>query len=141
MADIALKPAGRVILIIMAFLKRAKKEKTEPGSEEKKADKMEKIENSSKKENDSAARKSGLMPHITEKATFLGEKGAYVFKIKPSFNKIMVKEAVRKHYGVSPVKVRIINIPSSQIFIKRRTAVKPGFKKALVYLKKGDKIA
>ena len=84
---------------------------------------------------------SGLIPHITEKATFLGEKNAYVFKIEPEFNKIMVRQAVKKQYNVEPRKVRIINIPGKMVFIRRRQAQKAGYKKAIVYLKKGEKIA
>ena len=82
----------------------------------------------------------GLVPHITEKATFLGEKNAYVFKVEPEFNKIMVRQAVKKQYNVEPTKVRIINIPGKLVFIRRRQAQKTGYKKAVVYLKKGDKI-
>lgn len=82
----------------------------------------------------------GLIPHITEKATFLGEKDAYVFKVEPAFNKIMVRQAVKKQYNVEPVKVSIINIPGKTVFIRRRRAQRPGYKKAIVYLKKGDKI-
>ena len=83
---------------------------------------------------------SGLVPHITEKATFLGEKNAYVFKVEPEFNKIMVRQAMKKQYNVEPAKVRIINIPGKTVFIRRRRAQKAGYKKAVVYLKKGDKI-
>lgn len=83
---------------------------------------------------------SGLVPHITEKATFLNEKNAYVFKVEPKFNKIMVRQAVKKQYNVEPSKVRIINIPGKMVFIKRRQAQKASYKKAIVYLKKGDKI-
>ena len=83
---------------------------------------------------------SGLVPHITEKASFLGEKNAYVFKVETAFNKIMVRQAVKKQYNVEPRKVRIINIPGKTVFIRRRQAQKAGYKKAVVYLKKGDTI-
>lgn len=84
---------------------------------------------------------SGLVPHITEKATFLGEKNGYVFKIEPKLNKLMVRQAVKKQYNVEPAKVRIINIPGKKVFIRRRQAQRPGYKKAIVYLKKGEKIS
>ena len=107
----------------MAILRKAKKEET------KKAEVSE---------NKPAV--SDLIPHITEKATFLGEKNAYVFKVEPEFNKIMVRQAVKKQYNVEPTKVRIINIPGKMVFIRKRQAQKAGYKKAVVYLKKGDKI-
>ena len=79
-------------------------------------------------------------PHITEKTTFLSEKNAYVFKtIEPEFNKIMVRQAVKKRRNVEPRKVRIINIPGKMVIIRRRQAQKPGYKKAIVYLKKAIK--
>ena len=82
----------------------------------------------------------GLVPHVTEKATFLGQKNVYVFKTEPKFNKIMIRQTVKKQYNVEPMKVRIINIPGKTVFIRRRRAQKPGYKKAIIYLKKGDKI-
>lgn len=118
----------------MAFLRKTKKEETEKiqKTDKKVSEKTEVSENK--------AVPSGLIPHITEKATFLGEKNAYVFKIKPEFNKIMVRQAVKKQYNVEPAKIRIINLPGKTVFIRRRQAQRPGCKKALVYLKKGDKI-
>lgn len=126
---------ARVILIDMAFLRKTKKEETKETAKAKKktSQKTEVPENK--------AVSSGLAPHITEKATFLGEKNAYVFKIEPEFNKIMVKQTVKKQYNVEPTKVRIINIPGKMVFIRRRKARRPGYKKAVVYLKKGEKIA
>ncbi|KKT21258.1 MAG: 50S ribosomal protein L23 [Parcubacteria group bacterium GW2011_GWB1_43_8] len=53
----------------------------------------------------------------------------------------MVRQAVKKQYNVEPTKVRIINIPGKTVFIRRRQAQKSGYKKAIVYLKKGDKIS
>lgn len=81
-----------------------------------------------------------IKPHITEKASAFNEKGVYVFKVAGNFNKIMVKETVKKMYGAIPEKVSIINVPSKTIFMKRKRAEKPGYKKAIVYLKKGEKI-
>lgn len=119
----------------MAISRKIKKEETkETAKAEKKVSK--KTEASQKK-----AVSFGLVPYITEKATFLGEKNAYVFKVEPEFNKIMVRQAVKKQYNVEPTKVRIINIPGKMVFIRRRQAQKAGYKKAIVFLKKGDKIA
>lgn len=119
----------------MAFLRKIKKEETKEIPKAKK--KVSKKSEVSEKKTASF----GLVPHITEKATFLGEKNAYVFKVKPEFNKIMVRQAVKKQYNVEPTKVRIINIPGKTVFIRRRQAQKAGYKKAIVFLKKGEKIA
>ncbi len=79
-------------------------------------------------------------PHITEKASFLSEKGVYVFKVPKRANKILVKRAVKDLYGFEPKKVGIVNIPSKTRFSRGRRGVSSGYKKALVYLKEGDKI-
>ncbi|MEK7575511.1 MAG: 50S ribosomal protein L23 [Patescibacteria group bacterium] len=79
-------------------------------------------------------------PHITEKATFLNEGNVYVFEIKPKSNKIMVKQAIKELYGVAPKKIRIINSPSKTRFFRGQKGEKSGYKKAMVYLKEGDKI-
>ena len=118
----------------MAILRKVKKEETE------KTEKAEKKVSKKKEVSESKTAVSVLVPHITEKATFLGEKNAYVFKVEPEFNKIMIRQAVKKQYNVEPAKVRIINIPGKTVFIRRRRAQKAGYKKAVVYLKKGDKI-
>jgi large subunit ribosomal protein L23 len=79
-------------------------------------------------------------PHITEKATFLNERNVYVFEIKPKSNKIMVKQAIKELYGVVPKKIRIINSPSKTRFFRGQKGEKGGYKKAMIYLKEGDKI-
>ena len=118
----------------MAISRKIKKRETEGTV---KAEKMvSKKEKTSEKKDVSF----GLTPHITEKATFLSEKNAYVFKIEPEFNKIMVRQAVKKQYNVEPRKVRIINIPGKMVFIKRRQAQKSRLQKSDSLLEKGDKI-
>ena len=81
-----------------------------------------------------------MTPHITEKAASLKDENIFVFKIAPSLNKIMVKEEVKKIYGVYPLAVRIINIQGKKIVLKRRLVQAPGYKKAVVYFKKGESI-
>jgi len=85
---------------------------------------------------------SGILikPHIAEKSTFLNEKGIYVFEIGRGTNKVMVKRAIKEKYGVLPRKVNIVNIPSKNISFRGKKGTKRGFKKAIVCLKKGDKI-
>jgi large subunit ribosomal protein L23 len=81
-----------------------------------------------------------IEPHIAEKATALSEKGVYVFKIDKKINKVMVRQAVKEKYNVVPRKVNIINLPHKPTTFRGRKSQKGGFKKAMVYLKAGDKI-
>lgn len=81
-----------------------------------------------------------LKPHITERATSLAEQNVYTFRVFPSANKILIKKAIKEIYGFEPIEIRVINVPAKKRIVRGKTGIRPGFKKALVYLKKGDKI-
>jgi large subunit ribosomal protein L23 len=79
-------------------------------------------------------------PHVTEKAINLGQQNKYIFKVSSDANKIEVKKAVQELYGVGVQDVNIINIPRRKKRVGAREGFKPGFKKAVVTLREGDKI-
>ena len=79
-------------------------------------------------------------PRITEKGTNLSAGSAYVFDIAASANKTEIKKAVAAIYKVTPVRVNILSIPVKQTRMRGKAGVKGGGKKAIVYLKEGDKI-
>ncbi|MGB9743104.1 MAG: 50S ribosomal protein L23 [Minisyncoccales bacterium] len=79
-------------------------------------------------------------PHITEKASDLTETNQYVFKVFSQANKIQIKKAVEKKYGVNVEKIRIINVPSKRRRMGRIVGARQGYKKAIVEIKKGQKI-
>ncbi len=81
-----------------------------------------------------------LKPHITEQSNILAQKNIYTFRVSPSANKILIKQVIKEKYGLNPIKIRIINLPSKKRKVRGKTGIKSGFKKSLVYLKKGDKI-
>lgn len=81
-----------------------------------------------------------VRPHITEKAAILAEKGTYVFEVAKDTNKIEIAKAISALYNVTPARVNIINLPDTRVFVRNRKGVKSGLRKALVTLKKGDKI-
>ncbi len=123
----------------MAIFKKTTKEEvkeTEKPKVKRTAKKVSKKEKAPEKEVVSF----GFAPRVTEKANSSNEKGIYVFNVESKFNKIMIKQAIKKQYGVEPKKVRMMNIPGKMVYIKRRPVQKDGYKKAVVYLKKGDKI-
>lgn len=80
------------------------------------------------------------VPHVTEKATDSLEKNQYVLKVFPRANKTEIKRTIRESYGVEVAAVRIINVPSKKRRLGRITGVQPGYKKAIVKLKEGQKI-
>lgn len=79
-------------------------------------------------------------PRITEKATNLIEQNVYTFDVTDSANKTEIKKAIFTLYKVHPVKVNILKIPRKQVLMRGKVGMRGGGKKALVYLKKGDKI-
>lgn len=82
-----------------------------------------------------------LGPRITEKSALGAEKGVYTFNVAPNTNKSEVVKAIKTLYKVTPVKVSITMIKEKKVFRRGQFGVKKGGKKAVVYLKKGDKIA
>jgi len=81
-----------------------------------------------------------LSPHTTEKSALSAENGAYVFRVASGTNKVIIKRAIEEFYGFKPEKISITNIPSKKRINRGKVGIKPGFKKAVVYLKKGDEI-
>jgi large subunit ribosomal protein L23 len=83
-------------------------------------------------------------PLVTEKVSSLNEKGKYGFIVDLAANKIEVKNAVEKMYGVT---VERVNTMSAMGKLKVRSTKagmlkgrKPNYKKAIVTLKEGDVI-
>jgi len=81
-----------------------------------------------------------LRPHITEKASILAEDNAYTFEILASANKTEIAKAIKELYKVTPKKINITYSPAKKVITRGNIGVKKGKKKAIVYLKKGDKI-
>ena len=81
-----------------------------------------------------------LRPLITEKGGLLERYGQYLFKVAKDANKIEIKRAVEKLYKVRVDKVNVASVPSKFRRVGEHEGRKPGFKKAIVTLKKGDKI-
>ena len=81
-----------------------------------------------------------IRPRVTEKSGILSQGGVYTFEIAPKANKAEVAKAVRALYRVTPVKIAVINTPAKSVFVKGRKGTVAGFKKAVVTIKKGEKI-
>lgn len=82
-----------------------------------------------------------IRPHVTEKAGLQSESSnVYTFQVYKDASKGTVTRAIKSLYKVSPVKIRIVNLPKRKVFVKGKFGSQPGVKKAMVYLKKGDKI-
>jgi large subunit ribosomal protein L23 len=81
-----------------------------------------------------------LAPVVSEKSYGLIEQNKYSFRIHPKAHKTQVRQAVEELFDV---KVEGVNILKVQSKPKRRglsRGRRPGWKKAIVQLKAGDKI-
>jgi len=81
-----------------------------------------------------------IRPRITEKSGILSQGGVYTFEVTKNANKYTISQAVKTLYKVTPVKVTVINTPIKHIFVKGRKGQVAGIRKALVTVKKGEKI-
>ena len=81
-----------------------------------------------------------IRPHITEKASIKAESSVYVFEIAPNATKAQVEKAFTEKYKVDPIKVSTVTIPAKNVFVRGKRGKKSGYKKAYIYLKKGEKI-
>lgn len=79
-------------------------------------------------------------PRITEKASNVSEQNVYTFNVGVSANKKEIKKAIFSLYKVTPLKINILSVPYKNIMSKGKKGVRGGGKKAVVYLKKEDKI-
>jgi large subunit ribosomal protein L23 len=79
-------------------------------------------------------------PRVTEKASMFAEQNAYTFDIATNANKTEIKKAIFALYKVKPLRVNVLPVMHKKTFSKGKAGIKSGGKKAVVYLKKGDKI-
>jgi large subunit ribosomal protein L23 len=77
-----------------------------------------------------------VRPLVTEQGMhFANAKGAYSFEVNRKANKIQIRNAVERVYGVKVEKVRTANRRGKQRRKGRATGFTSSWKKAVVYLK------
>ena len=81
-----------------------------------------------------------ISPNITEKSTSLSDFNKVVFKVNKGANKDSIKRSIEKIFKVNVIKINTINIKGKTKLIRNKKAFKPGYKKAIVTLKKGQSI-
>lgn len=81
-----------------------------------------------------------IRPRITEKSGILSQSNVYTFEVAKSATKSTVFDAIIKMYKVTPVKVAIVNLPAKKVFVRGKKGSVSGMKKAIVTIKKGEKI-
>ncbi len=81
-----------------------------------------------------------VRPHVTEKATVSAEHSVYVFVVAPKATKTEISKAIQDLYKVTPTKVTTVTIPAKNVIVRGKRGAQSGYKKAYIYVKKGDKI-
>ena len=75
-------------------------------------------------------------PLVTEKASALNEQGKYGFIVHPKANKVEIKKAVEKMYGVTVESVQTMNYLGKSKSRYTKSGVisgrKPSYKKAII---------
>ena len=82
-----------------------------------------------------------IEPVLSEKANILREQGKYVFKVDPRASKLEIKEAVRRLFNVHPVSCTVMIVGGKPKRLRNRPGYTSNWKKAVVGLAKGEKIA
>jgi len=78
---------------------------------------------------------------ITEKAVRLKETAnAYVFRVAPAANRVMVRQAVEQLFRVHVSDVRVMNVGGKRRRMGLFAGRRPDWKKAIVVLKPGETI-
>ena len=81
-----------------------------------------------------------ISPNVTEKSTSLSEFNKIVFKVHKGASKISIKRSIEKIFKVNVIKINTINLKGKTKLVRNKKAYKPGYKKAIVTLKKGQNI-
>jgi large subunit ribosomal protein L23 len=81
-----------------------------------------------------------LRPVVSEKSYELIQENKYTFKVHQDAHKTQIRQAVEELFDVTVVRVNVLKVQPKP---KRRgltRGIRPGWKKAIVELKAGDKI-
>jgi large subunit ribosomal protein L23 len=82
-----------------------------------------------------------IRPLLTEKSTLLRETfNKFSFVVRQNANRKEVKKAVEETLNVKVDKVHIVNVGGKEKRLNRFVGKRPDWKKAIVTLKKGEKL-
>jgi len=81
-----------------------------------------------------------LSPFVTEKSTNLSEQNKIIFKVPSKANKKNLKNNIEKIFKVNVTKINIINKKNRVKMTRGKKIRVPGYKKAIITLKKGQSI-
>ena len=81
-------------------------------------------------------------PIVTEKSGDIAPYNQYIFCVEKKANKYQIKDAIENVYNVKVDKVNVVNMPRKKKKYRFKIeGYKAGFKKAIVTLREGERIA
>ena len=81
-----------------------------------------------------------LAPLVTEKTNVLALEDKFVFKVSLNATKNEIKKAIENKYDVHVENVRVVRLSGKKVRQGKVSGVKKDIKKAIVKVKKGEKI-
>ncbi len=81
-----------------------------------------------------------LEPIISEKTVRLKEENKYVFKVDWQANSTEIGKSIEEKFKTKVAKVNILKMPGKKKSLGRYSGKTPRWKKAIVTLKKGERI-
>ena len=82
-----------------------------------------------------------IAPVVTEKSNIQRERGTYVFRVDSRANKQQIMLAVRQLFGVHPTGCNVMSVKGKPKRQRYQLGLTSGWKKAVVTLRSGEKIA
>ena len=70
----------------------------------------------------------------------MSEFNKVVFKVHKGASKNSIKRSIEKIFKVNVIKINTINLKGKTKLVRNKKSFKPGYKKAIVTLKKGQSI-
>lgn len=77
-------------------------------------------------------------PLITEKTTYLVEKGKYTFEVMQGVNKVEIKKAIEELFDVNVVSINVINVRKKARRVGKYDGYTAAVRKAIVTLQEGQ---
>ena len=81
-----------------------------------------------------------ISPIVTEKSTKLSEYNKIIFKVPFNADKKNLKKNIEKIFKVNVTKINIVNKQNRKKITRGKKIKVPGYKKAIITLKKGQSI-
>lgn len=127
---------------MVIFKKRNKTPKKEPAEAKKEAEARTEPKKAEPKMKASKhfSRNVLVRPRISERSTDLAALNKYVFLVEQSATKPLVKENIAERYNVHVLNVDMITIKGKVKYFKNEPHRRQAIKKAIITLKKGEKI-